>query len=109
MVVDVDVVVDVVEVDVEVEVEVDVLLSVLVVDFTGAVAGVVVVSSDGLGGVVTDFAAFPSDALDADANATTATPAAPITQKRLAIPPFSPLHARDRRHRSDPWAPRCRH
>jgi hypothetical protein len=89
VVVDVEVVVDVVEVEV--------LLGV-VVDVAGALVSVVVVwlveiSIVESGGVVTAFAEASWQALDA--KATTATP---ITQIRLAIPLFSPLRTRDRRH-----------
>lgn len=121
MVVVAGVVVDVGEVVVDV-VDVEVLLEVVDVDaevagaVAGGVAGVVtgvvpglVVSSDRFGGVVTDFAAVSSEELDADAKATTATPAAPITQKLLAIPLFSPLPTPDRRHRRVPRATPSRH
>jgi hypothetical protein len=105
VVVDVEVVVDVVDVEVLVEVvDVDAEVAGVVAGMVnGAVVGLLV-SSEMVGGVVTDFAAVSSEELDADAKATTATPAAPITQKLLAIPPFSPLATPDRRHRRVPWA-----
>jgi hypothetical protein len=105
MVVDVEVVVDVVEVEL-LEVVVDVGGGGAV---SGVVSGVLVVSIVEFGGVVTDLAAVSSEELDADAKASAATPAAPITQKRLAISPFSPLPTRDQRHRSDPWVTASRH
>jgi hypothetical protein len=97
VVVDVEVVVEVVEVEVLLDVVVDVAGAAVV---SGVVALLVEVSTVESGGVVTAVAAVSWQALDADAKATTATPAAPITQKRLAIPPFSPLRTPDRRHRS---------